>query len=60
VLGAPSAWNLTAAAILLGAQLVRMRLEERALEAEFPEYAAYAAHTPRLIPTPARLRPLEV
>ena len=60
VLGAPSAWNLTAAAVLLGAQLVRMRLEERALEAEFPEYAAYAAHTPRLIPTPARLRPLEV
>ena len=60
VLGVPSAWNLTAAVVLLGAQLVRMRLEERALEAEFPEYAAYAAHTPRLIPTPARLRPLEV
>ena len=60
VLGAPSAWNLTAAAVLLGAQLVRMRLEERALETEFPEYAAYAAHTPRLIPMPVRLRPLEV
>jgi protein-S-isoprenylcysteine O-methyltransferase Ste14 len=60
VLGAPSAWNLTAAVVLLGAQLVRMRLEERALETEFPEYAAYAAHTPRLIPMPVRLRPLEV
>lgn len=60
VLGAPNAWNLTAAAVLLGAQLVRMRLEERALETEFPEYAAYAAHTPRLIPMPVRLRPVEV
>ena len=38
----PSAnWSRSpAAAVLLGAQLVRMRLEERALEAEFPEYAA--------------------
>lgn len=60
VLGAPSAWNLTAAVVLLGAQLVRMRLEERALGTEFPEYAVYAAHTPRLIPMPVRLRPLEV
>lgn len=60
VLSAPSAWNLTAAAVLLGAQLVRMRLEERALAAEFPEYATYAERTPRLIPMPARLRALEV
>ena len=60
VLGAPTAWNLSAAGVLLAAQLVRMRLEERALELEFSEYAAYAAHTPRLIPMPARLRPLEV
>lgn len=60
VLGAPSAWNLTAASVLLGAQLVRMRLEERALEKEFPEYATYAARTPRLIPMPVRLRPMEV
>jgi protein-S-isoprenylcysteine O-methyltransferase Ste14 len=60
VLGAPSTWNLCAAGVLLAAQLVRMRLEERALELEFPEYAAYAAHTPKLIPTPVRLRPLEV
>jgi protein-S-isoprenylcysteine O-methyltransferase Ste14 len=60
VMGAPTAWNLSAAGVLLAAQLVRMRLEERALELEFPEYAAYAAHTPRLIPMPVRLRPLEV
>jgi len=60
VLSAPSAWNLTAAAVLLGAQLVRMRLEERALAAAFPEYATYAERTPRLIPMPVRLRPLEV
>jgi protein-S-isoprenylcysteine O-methyltransferase Ste14 len=36
-----------------------MRLEERALEREFPEYAAYAARTPRLLPIPARLRAVE-
>ena len=51
VMGAPTAWNLSAAAVLLAAQLVRMRLEERALEREFPEYAAYAARTPRLLPS---------
>jgi protein-S-isoprenylcysteine O-methyltransferase Ste14 len=50
VIGAPTAWNLTCGALLLGAQLVRMRLEERALEHEFPAYAAYAAATPRLLP----------
>jgi protein-S-isoprenylcysteine O-methyltransferase Ste14 len=37
-----------------------MRLEERALELEFPEYASYAAHTPRIVPWPGRLRPMEV
>jgi protein-S-isoprenylcysteine O-methyltransferase Ste14 len=60
VIGAPIAWNLSAAAILLVAQLVRMRLEERALEREFPEYAEYAARTPRLFPSIVRLRPVEV
>ncbi len=54
VLGAPTVWNLTAA-VIVAAQLVRMRLEERALEAEFPEYATYAQPTPRLAPW--RLRP---
>jgi protein-S-isoprenylcysteine O-methyltransferase Ste14 len=60
VVGAPTTWNLSAAAVLLAAQLVRMRLEERALEREFPEYAAYAARTPRLLPSTVRLRPVEV
>ena len=60
VIGAPTTWNLLAAAVLLSAQLVRMRLEERALEREFPEYAEYAARTPRLFPSTVRLRPVEV
>jgi protein-S-isoprenylcysteine O-methyltransferase Ste14 len=50
VLGAPAARNLLAMAALLAAQLIRMRLEEGALERAFPEYAAYAARTPRLLP----------
>jgi protein-S-isoprenylcysteine O-methyltransferase Ste14 len=29
-----------------------MRYEERVLTDSFPEYAAYAARTPRLIPRP--------
>jgi protein-S-isoprenylcysteine O-methyltransferase Ste14 len=60
VLGAPTAWNLCAAGVLLAAQLVRMRLEEQALARAFPEYAAYAARTPRLLPSTVRLRPVEV
>jgi protein-S-isoprenylcysteine O-methyltransferase Ste14 len=60
VIGSPTTWNLSAAVVLLAGQLVRMRLEERALEREFPEYAAYAAHTPRLLPSLVRLRPVEV
>jgi protein-S-isoprenylcysteine O-methyltransferase Ste14 len=43
-------WNIALAAIFIIAQAVRMRLEERALSAAFPEYAAYADATPRLIP----------
>ena len=50
VLAAPTAWNLVIAALFTGAQAVRMRLEERALTAEFPEYTAYAHSTPALIP----------
>src|SRR4029078_2379949 len=42
VLAAPTAWNLVIAALFAGAQAVRMRLEERALAEEFPEYTAYA------------------
>jgi protein-S-isoprenylcysteine O-methyltransferase Ste14 len=50
VAGAPAALNVVAMVALLAAQLVRMRLEERALVRAFPDYAAYAARTPRLIP----------
>lgn len=50
VMAAPTAWNLSAAAVLLAGQLVRMRLEERALAREFPEYGSYAARTPKLLP----------
>lgn len=31
-------------------QIMRMQLEEKVLQKAFPEYAAYAQHTPRLIP----------
>ena len=55
VLAAPRAWNLGAALVFASAQAVRMRLEENALSAEFPEYVDYAARTPRLVPKmPAR------
>lgn len=50
VLAAPTTWNVGVAAIFTTAQFVRMRLEERALGSEFPEYASYAARTPRLVP----------
>jgi protein-S-isoprenylcysteine O-methyltransferase Ste14 len=50
VLAAPTTWNLVAALVFVAAQGVRMRLEEAALSREFPEYAAYAARTPRLVP----------
>ena len=50
VLAAPSAWNLALLAVFGVAQAVRMRLEERALTAAFPEYEAYAQRTPRLVP----------
>ena len=39
-----------ALAVLVVAQLVRIRYEETTLQAEFPEYAAYAQRTRRLIP----------
>jgi phospholipid methyltransferase len=52
-LAAPSARNAAAVGAVLIAQTVRMHLEERALRAAFPEYATYAARTPRLIPAPA-------
>lgn len=59
-LAAPSAFNAVVLAVLIFAQAVRMRLEERALTRAFPDYAAYAAHTPRLLPLLARLGTLYV
>ncbi|MDP9294087.1 MAG: isoprenylcysteine carboxylmethyltransferase family protein [Actinomycetota bacterium] len=50
VISAPGQWNLACAALILVAQVVRMGLEERVLEAEFPAYTSYAASTPRLLP----------
>ena len=50
VLAAPSYWNFGVAAAFVAAQATRIRLEERALLAELPEYAEYAAQTPRLVP----------
>jgi protein-S-isoprenylcysteine O-methyltransferase Ste14 len=58
VAGAPTARNVVAMAALLAAQLVRMRLEERALVRAFPDYVAYAARTPRLLPWRLRQRSL--
>jgi protein-S-isoprenylcysteine O-methyltransferase Ste14 len=56
VLAALSVWNVVALSLVVAAQVVRMRLEERALAAEFPEYTSYAARTPRLIPRVASTR----
>ena len=43
-------WALFVVVIHAAAQLTRMRYEERALAESFPEYAAYAARTARLMP----------
>jgi protein-S-isoprenylcysteine O-methyltransferase Ste14 len=59
LLAAPTAWNLFVAAVFVGAQALRMRLEENELGAHFPEYARYAAKTPRLFPRLAIRRPGE-
>jgi protein-S-isoprenylcysteine O-methyltransferase Ste14 len=59
VIGAPTAWNAIAASVLVAGQVVRMRLEEDALSREFPQYATYAARTPRILPWPIRTPPIE-
>jgi protein-S-isoprenylcysteine O-methyltransferase Ste14 len=56
-IAAPSPANGGALTALIIAQVVRMRLEERALTHAFPSYAAYAASTPRLVPQLNVLRP---
>ena len=50
LVAAPIAWNAGVVAIFVLAQIVRMRLEERALAEEFPAYRAYAARTPAIVP----------
>jgi protein-S-isoprenylcysteine O-methyltransferase Ste14 len=56
VVASRSAWNLGVLAVFCAAQAVRIRLEERALAGELPEYAAYAARTPRIVPGAALVR----
>lgn len=55
VVAAPTVWNLVVATAFVLSQASRMNLEERALTKAFPEYAAYVAVTPRVIPF-AKLR----
>jgi protein-S-isoprenylcysteine O-methyltransferase Ste14 len=50
VLAAPNLRNLLIMPLFAVAQFMRMRLEEAALAAEFPEYLDYAADRPRLLP----------
>ena len=50
LVAAPTAWNLSCILAFCAAQAVRMRLEERALTREFPEYTEYAARTPLVVP----------
>ncbi len=52
ILANPSPRNLGAGAAFACCQHARMRLEERALVREFPDYAAYAEVTPGLLPRP--------
>jgi protein-S-isoprenylcysteine O-methyltransferase Ste14 len=54
-LAAPALSHLAILAVFVFAQSVRMGLEEAALTEAFPEYAAYAARTSRLLPRPAAL-----
>jgi protein-S-isoprenylcysteine O-methyltransferase Ste14 len=50
MVAAPTTRNLVVAAVFAAAQAVRMRLEEKELADQFPEYRRYAAETPRLVP----------
>ena len=56
LVASPSPRNLALGAVFATAQAVRMRLEERALSAEFPEYESYASRTPRIVPSWRGLR----
>jgi len=54
-IAAPAPVHVAMLAVFIFAQLTRMRLEEAALTEAFPEYAAYAARTSRLLPLPVAL-----
>jgi protein-S-isoprenylcysteine O-methyltransferase Ste14 len=56
-IAAPALSHVGMLAVFIFAQLTRMRLEEAALTEAFPEYAAYAARTSRLLPLPPALLP---
>jgi protein-S-isoprenylcysteine O-methyltransferase Ste14 len=58
VLASPSSRNLLCAAVFATAQATRMRMEERELTRQFPEYADYARRTPMLVPRRTTLRAL--
>jgi len=51
LLASLSPLNTALAGLFCVGQAIRMGLEERALKSAFPEYATYAASTPRLIPS---------
>jgi protein-S-isoprenylcysteine O-methyltransferase Ste14 len=53
-LAAPMPRNVMVLAVIVAAQIVRARFEERALSAAFPEYKSYMETTGRLFPTPRR------
>lgn len=54
VVASPSLRNVTCALVFVAAQATRMRMEERELTEQFPEYADYARRTRRLLPVPVR------
>jgi protein-S-isoprenylcysteine O-methyltransferase Ste14 len=49
-LAAPVPRNVAVLAVMVVAQMIRARFEERALSAAFPEYASYMETTGRLFP----------
>jgi protein-S-isoprenylcysteine O-methyltransferase Ste14 len=53
-LAAPLPRNVVLLAVMVAAQMIRARFEERALSAAFPEYASYMETTGRLVPTRRR------
>jgi protein-S-isoprenylcysteine O-methyltransferase Ste14 len=49
-IAAPTPAQLAVLAVFVTAQAMRMGMEEQALHDAFPEYASYAARTPRVLP----------